>query len=169
VSRTPHTWADFPVAHPPDTRELATRPDPVELHHDGRVHRRVGDSGWHMTVCWYAGPEHVARIPDEPGWHSVRTRFAATGADSGEPVVEYAERTEADQDIIEEAANDYLAEAGIPPRPRGFTWFLEVPPGRSLADLWSLISERERQLPTRSPRADETATAMGAAVARFFS
>lgn len=169
MSRTPHTWADFPVARPSDPRELATRRDPVELRHDGRVHRRVGDSGWHMAICWFAGPEHVVRVPDEPGWHSVRTTFAATGADAGEPVVEFSERTEADQDLIEEDVNAFLTEAGIPPRPRGFTWFLDVPPDRSLTDLWRLVGERERQLPTKAPRPDETATAVRAAVAHFFS
>ncbi len=165
MHQPPYTWRDFPLAAPPDPRALAVAPAPVTVHHSGRCFERIGDSGWHMVVCWYAGPDHAVRVRDQPDWHTVRTRFAAP---SGGDRTHAAPRTTDDQDIIEEAANSYLAEAEIPPRPRGFTWFLEVPEHRPLTALWQDISQRERRLATRAPGADEIAAAIAPAVTRFY-
>lgn len=160
-----YSWTDFPTVTVPDPRALVTGPGPLTLHQDGREHQRVGDSGWHMTVCWYAGPTHVVRVRDEPGWHAVHTRVTGAGPDSSHS----APRTEADQDIIEDAANSFLTEAGIPTRLRGFAWFLELPPERPLDELWSLIAEQERTLASHAPSADETATAIETAVHHFYN
>lgn len=160
-----YTWTDFPAITVPDPRALVTGRAPVTLHHDGREHQRVGDSGWHMTVCWYAGPDHVVRVRDEPGWHTVHTQVTSVEVDSSH----WVPRTEADQNIIEDAANSFLTEAGIPTRLRGFAWFFELPPGRTPDGLWRLIAEQERALPSRAPSADETATAIETAVRHFYN
>lgn len=160
-----YTWSDFALATAPDPRTLATDRDPVTLHHDGREYQRVGDSGWYMTVCWYAGPDHAVRVRDEPGWHTVRTRVTRGGSVSSHS----APRTEADQDIIEDDVDSFLTEAGIPPRPRGYAWFLAPPSGSALSSLWHLIAENERAIPSRAPRADETATAIESAVHRLYT
>lgn len=166
MSEPGYTWDDFPLVDVPDPRSLAVSRDPVTVHHDGRAYWKVGDSGWHMVVCWYAGPDRAVRVRDEPGWHTVHTRVMGVGpgADSSHT----APRTEADQDIIEDAVNGFLTEAGLAPRPRGYTWCLELPAGRPLDGLWRLVTERERTLPSRAPSADETATAIETAVRDFF-
>ncbi|MQY32156.1 hypothetical protein SRB17_00980 [Streptomyces sp. RB17] len=144
MHRPPHTWSDVPLARPSSARG---REVPVEIGQEGRTYARTGDSGWHMTVCWYAGPGHSVRVP-------------------GDPV---PERAAADRAIVEEEANSYLADAGIPPRPPGFTWYLEIPPGRTLAGLWQLIDRHERELPGAAPHPRETATAIARAVAVFYA
>ncbi|MGV4986203.1 DUF5956 family protein [Streptomyces sp. NRAIS4] len=144
MHRPSHTWSDFPLARPSSPRERAV---PVEITQEGRVYARMGDSGWHMAVCWYAGPGHAVRVHGDPD----------------------PERTAADQAIVEEEANSYLSDAGIPPRPRGFTWYVEIPPGRSLSGLWEVIDRHERGLPGAAPRPSETAGAIAEAVSLFYA
>ncbi|WP_255375908.1 DUF5956 family protein [Saccharomonospora sp. CUA-673] len=144
---------------------MAADPGPVTLEHAGREFRRVGDTGWYMTVCWWAGPGHVVRVRDEPQWHTVRIQVSR-GDVSGSG---HALRTEADQDLIEEDVNGFLAEAGIPARPRGYVWFLASPPVGSWASLWRVIADNERAIPFRAPAAGETSVAIESAVRRLYN
>jgi hypothetical protein len=56
--------------------------------------------------------------------------------------------TEADLASIDDDIDVYLAEAGIPPRPLGFDWFIRRPPNYDMddetfwADVWAATTER---------------------------
>lgn len=49
--------------------------------------------------------------------------------------------------------NSYLADANIPPRPRGFAWYLKDVPGREMGDLWRAINSRVTSLDPADVRA----------------
>lgn len=158
-------WGDYALVEVADARAVAAGPGPVTLQHGGREYLRVGDTGWYMTVCWCAGPGHVVRVWDELQWHTVRTRvWRGDAVGSGQ-----AWRTEADQDLIDDGVNGFLAEAGLPPRPRGYVWFLAAPQTGAWTSLWRVIADNERAIPSRAPTAGEAAAAIDSAVRRLYT
>lgn len=58
---------------------------------------------------------------------------------------------EEDQEIIDSTIDEYLVAAGLPPRPRGYVWFLRPPPG--LPTLRSLHERLNEEINERNPRA----------------
>ncbi|MFI6099565.1 DUF5956 family protein [Lentzea sp. NPDC051213] len=79
---------------------------------EGRRLLALPDNGYQLLVAWAAGPRRVVRTPA--------------------PV-------HPDQDIIDTFVNSYLVDAGVPPRPRGFAWYLDLPPGVSPSDVWAAV------------------------------
>jgi hypothetical protein len=70
-------------------------------------------------------------------------------------------RSEDDQRSIDDDIDEYLAAAGLPPRPRGFRWFIEVPPGVPNADeFWRRIVGRFGGLTSSAPDNVETREAL---------
>ncbi|NEM90311.1 DUF5956 family protein [Galbitalea soli] len=67
----------------------------------------LGESEFDALIAWTAGPENVGRVATE----------AAPEPEPGDGRVDR-----------------YLADAGIPPRPRGFVWYLRVPPETPAAE-----------------------------------
>jgi hypothetical protein len=47
---------------------------------------------------------------------------------NGVTTVETVARTTADQELIDDAIDAYLTDAGLPPRPRGYAWILSASP-----------------------------------------
>lgn len=84
------------------------------------------ESGWGAVLCWACGPDRVSRT---------QQRFADTDPvrvetmTDGQTSRSIRRRTEDEQREIDDAIDDYLASAGVPPRPRGFTWTLTPTPG----------------------------------------
>ncbi|MEV6242784.1 DUF5956 family protein [Lentzea sp. NPDC051838] len=70
------------------------------------------DNGYQLLLAWAAGPRRVVRTPA--------------------PV-------HPDQDIIDTFVNSYLVDAGAPPRPRGFAWYVDLPEGVAPPDLWRAV------------------------------
>ncbi|SER40308.1 hypothetical protein SAMN05216188_11132 [Lentzea xinjiangensis] len=70
------------------------------------------DNGFQLLLAWVAGPRRVVRTPV--------------------PV-------HPDQDVVDTFVNSYLVEAGVPPRPRGFAWYLDLPAGVAPAELWRAV------------------------------
>lgn len=62
-----------------------------------------------------------------------------------------SEINEDDQEIIDSTIDAYLVAADLPPRPRGYTWFLRPPPG--LPNLESLHKNLNEYINERSPQA----------------
>lgn len=79
---------------------------------EGRRLLALPDNGYQLLLAWVAGPRRVVRTPA--------------------PV-------HRDQDVIDTFVNSYLVEAGAPPRPRGFAWFLDLPVGVAPADVWRAV------------------------------
>jgi hypothetical protein len=77
------------------------------------------DSTWDALVAALAGEENVLRR---------RRNGSRTDLD--------------DQEIIDDTIDAYLAAADIPPRPRGYDWYLRPPPGvPTLRDLHTKLNE----------------------------
>lgn len=56
-----------------------------------------------------------------------------------------------DQEIVDGLIDEHLAAADLPPRPRGYEWFLRPPPGPS--SLQALQEELNEFIRKHSPRA----------------
>ena len=83
----------------------------------------LDESGWDALTVWAAGPGQVGRMPQDDS-----SRRVPVVCETGGVVIRSEEPfTPADRAMIEEGINGYLADAGIPPRPVGFTWFLRLP------------------------------------------
>jgi hypothetical protein len=109
-------WDAFPV-----------RDDLAAELSDDSDRRVLPESGWGALLCWLAGPQHVARVPASRVRHApVRVEQVTAGATT----VSHVERTAADQELIDDSVDEYLAEAGLLPRPRGWVWMLGTPSGR---------------------------------------
>jgi hypothetical protein len=59
------------------------------------------------------------------------------GSERSEPFV----LTDADLDSIDDDIDSYLADAGLPPRPRGYDWFIRRPPNTEAGEdaFWSAV------------------------------
>lgn len=101
----------------------------------------LSENGWGAVIAWLAGPENVVRKP--VGQRKDLVRETCTAADGStrtwtEPI------TEADVRGIEDDIDFYLADAGLPPRPRGFHWFLGLPAAvPDEQDFWRRIHEAD--------------------------
>lgn len=108
-------WGDFPT---------------VDAHSDTPA--EFPESGWGALLCWIAGPENVERVirlRDDVGVTRVEV---VTGG-----VSDRSERaTTADErDLVDAYIDEYLADAGVPPRPRGYRWYAR--PGAPNPSTWS--------------------------------
>lgn len=72
------------------------------------------DNGYQLLLAWSAGPRRVVRTPAP---------------------------MHPDQDIIDTFVNSYLVDAGVPPRPRGFVWYLDLPIGVAPPDVWHAVDD----------------------------
>ncbi len=99
------------------------------------------ENGWGALVVWSAGPRNVVRVPAPP---RNRGTVVVTGFSDGAQTRERALLTDADLASIDDDIDAYLADAGLPPRPRGFDWYLR-PPGASAATgpdaFWAAVWE----------------------------
>ena len=82
---------------------------------EGRRLLALPDNGYQLLLAWVAGPRRVVRTPAP---------------------------MHPDQDVVDTFVNSYLVEAGAPPRPRGFAWYLDLPAGIAPADVWRAVGER---------------------------
>lgn len=96
---------------------------------EGRRLLVLPDNGYQLLLAWVAGPRRVVRTPAP---------------------------MHPDQDVVDTFVNSYLVEAGAPPRPRGFAWYLDLPAGVAPADVWGAVGERgERGAPVDLRRVRE--------------
>ncbi|MFC3896068.1 DUF5956 family protein [Lentzea rhizosphaerae] len=113
---------------------LVVDAEPVEVSDgvvllEGRRLLALPDNGYQLLLAWVAGPRRVVRTPAP---------------------------MHPDQDVVDMFVNSYLVEAGAPPRPRGFAWYLDLPVGVAPADVWRTVGERgERGSPVDLRRVRE--------------
>jgi hypothetical protein len=149
-----HTWEDYAVV------ELTGEPDDAER---AACEYELPDNGWGGLIAWVAGPQRVFRRPSQRDYTSLLTCMDASG------VVVFEEMVPLSADEIASISDDrdqYLSEAGIPPMPRGFDWFLDLTGtgwtpaafgGQLTNDVYDL-------LPGKRPTTGETRDAMAVAL-----
>lgn len=104
----------------------------------------VPDSGWGALVAWVAGPRLLRRCPDQIERHEVPLSHVA----GGDVARVTRQRNSVDQNDIDDGIDDYLTDAGVPPRPRGYRWFLQLPTGIDETQFWSQLNARLDQHPS---------------------
>lgn len=127
----------------------------------------VVETGWAALVLWAAGPDNFVRVRPVS-----RERFGSLvrGLPGGREYREPFRLTEADLASVDDDIDVYLTEAGIPPRPRGFDWFIRRP-SKALddetfwAEVWAAATE---QLPVDGLRPSRMAGPAKDAMARFY-
>lgn len=126
------------------------------------------ENGWGALVLWAAGPGNFARVrPASRDRFGSIVRRLPGGGEQRQPFM----LTEADLSSIDDDIDVYLAEAGIPPRPRGFDWFIRRPSNYDLDDetfwgvVWAATIER---LPDDGLRPSTMAGPAKEAMASFY-
>ncbi|MEU7478062.1 DUF5956 family protein [Lentzea sp. NPDC042327] len=94
-----------------EPEEISAAPPGRVVALQGRRLLPLSDNGFSLLLAWVAGPRRVVRTPA--------------------PLLP-------DQDVVNAFVNSYLVEAGAPPRPAGFSWYLDLPAGVEPADVWRL-------------------------------
>jgi hypothetical protein len=79
---------------------------------------------------WAAGAENLRRHPSSDSGRTV------TGNTEQAGVRRYFEEpfTAADREVVDDAIDEYLRDADLPPRPRGYSWYIRVPGGHASPD-----------------------------------
>jgi hypothetical protein len=154
-----YTWDDFPVrAETPLVEQDQPRERVVRL---GDVrYLELPDNGWQLLFAWLAGPRHVCRRLDT-------VQHLATVIERGRrgtpPRTRSEPHTEADRTTIDQMVNSYLHEAGVPPRPSRFVWYLELPPERTPREIWNAVKLTAQHRDPIHPSQVKTAMADAAA------
>ncbi|MGO4383431.1 DUF5956 family protein [Specibacter sp. RAF43] len=82
----------------------------------------LDENGWGAMIGWAAGGDLARRpLADEGRTVMVTVERAGFSASSEEPF------SRADRVLVDDSIDEYLAEAGIPARPRGWVWLIRVP------------------------------------------
>lgn len=132
---TSYTWDDFPLhTEVPTVEEILPRERVVRI--GGHRYLELPDNGYQLLLAWLAGPERVCRIVDRTS-HTVTTTIRSQPGRHARVSTEL--RTDEDQALIDSMVNSRLHDAGAPPRPRGFTWYLKLPESLHPADVWAAI------------------------------
>lgn len=80
-------------------------------------------NGWGALIAWVAGPSNTARKPAAARDRHTEVLVMTDGAVVRQPSM----LSDADLDSIDDDIDTYLAAAGVPPVPRGYTWFIRRP------------------------------------------
>ncbi|WP_335986950.1 DUF5956 family protein [Glycomyces sp. MUSA5-2] len=132
---------------------------------EGREYLELTENGWGALIAAAADSERVRRTPLHPGdyrVHTIQERDGATET-SQEP------RTHEDQRDIDDAIDEHLAEAGLEPRPRGYRWFLQTPPGTDDATaFWRHLNRTFADLASSAPDPAEAFQALQAIIRSLY-
>ncbi len=110
----------------------------------------IPDTGWASALAAVAHPHLVRRAPRVS---TLDGRFAILGHDDGA-----ATRHTVTPEILDEitdAANEYLAALGLPPRPPGFRWVLIVPEGTTRLEFERAVNVRVAQRDLSFPQSGQ--------------
>jgi len=113
-------WACPELAEAPDGWILAT------------------ENGWGALAVWAAGADNFVRVPTAARErHGTVVHRRADGSERREFFV----LTKADETSIDDDIDTYLEDAELPPRPRGYDWFIRRPMRIPLGgdDFWGAL------------------------------
>ncbi|MET8063867.1 DUF5956 family protein [Micromonospora sp. NPDC005313] len=139
TSAAPNAWdtaAPFPGSPPDISDRRHTIDTPA-----GR-YWELSESGWDAMLGYLASPATLARY-GETRQHQVEVTVSDG---SGERTL-FVPRTADDQAIIDEAANSYLRDVGLPERPTGYRWFQRLPNDLTVKDIDEAVYEAIKHLP----------------------
>jgi hypothetical protein len=133
---------------------------------DGRSYVELSENGWGGVITEVAEPHRLRRVPIEITDFTTTVTYEREGRKWSESMP----RTAAEQQSIDDDIDEYLSAAGLPPRVRGFRWFIEVPPGVPNEDeFWRRIVGRFGELTSNAPDNVETREALTAIVRELWS
>jgi hypothetical protein len=105
------------------------------------------ETGWDALIGWAAGQSNLRRVRRSDEHRRVHVTLVRDGTNR-----EFTEPfTQSDRAIVDESINSYLADAGIPPRPGGYDWYLRVP--EPFSSGGNLLVEINTRVYARSQRA----------------
>jgi hypothetical protein len=97
----------------------------------------LGESGWDHLVGWVVGVPRMRRVVDRRT-HMTTVEYPGIGVRFQRP------RSPSEQADIEKDINGYLAEAGVPPRPAGYIWYVLKPPTVASEDeFWARVNQAQ--------------------------
>ena len=99
---------------------------------------RATENGWGALVLWAAGHANFARVRSAArDRYGLVVRRRPEGEEQRQPFL----LTEGDLSSIDDDIDVYLAAADIPPRPRGFDWYIRRPFNCDLDDetFWGVV------------------------------
>ncbi|MFG1950818.1 DUF5956 family protein [Micromonospora sp. NPDC048830] len=139
TSAVPNAWntAQPLPGSPPDSSD---RRDVIDTPH-GR-YWELSESGWDAMLGYLADPSTLARYAE-----SRQHQVEVTVSDSTGERTFRTPRTSEDQAIIDEAANSYLHDLGLPERPTGYRWFQRLPDGLTVKDIDEAVYAAIKNLP----------------------
>ncbi|MFI2646112.1 DUF5956 family protein [Micromonospora fulviviridis] len=139
ASAVPNAWdtaQPFPGS-PPDSSD---RRDVIDTP-QGR-YWELSESGWDAMLGYLADPATLARYAE-----SREHQVEVTVSDSTGEHTFHTPRTPEDQAIIDEAANSYLRDGGLPERPTGYRWFQRLPYDLAVKDIDEVVYAAIKELP----------------------
>jgi hypothetical protein len=108
---------------------------------DGETWHEVEEYGLAVLVLWSLRLERAASSP-----HDTPPTTRVTREDAGRRETWERDRTAEEQTAVDDDLDELLAEAGVPPRPRGRRWFVRLPEHVSLEDAvrtwWQQINQQ---------------------------
>jgi Family of unknown function (DUF5956) len=81
------------------------------------------ENGWGALIGWAAGTANLRRRPSSDEGRSVTVTVERGGA----AIASVEPFTTDDRIIVDDSIDEYLQEAGVPARPRGWVWLIRVP------------------------------------------
>lgn len=96
------------------------------------------NNGWGALVLWASEPRNLIRRLGQSDQGPVIESVTANGVTTThESPLTLQDLQEADDDI-----DSYLSEAGIPPRPRGFIWYIRLPSSvNNEREFWAALNQ----------------------------
>lgn len=126
----PSTWERASVVTP--ERLTVIDSDTVALDSHQRF-ATLPESGWGALIGWLAGSDKLIGCRDDISDHTTTTTSEYGGTSS----VSSRRRSPAEQSIVNEEINGYLAAADAETQPAGVRWFVLLPDGATASDLWA--------------------------------
>jgi hypothetical protein len=125
------------------------------------------ENGWGAVAAWFAGVENLVR---EPRSFEGRTIEVTWVGPNGTERSSSEAFTAADMESVDDDIDSYLADAGVPLRPRGFAWFIRSPlEVHGDDEFWSAFTGAVyEQLTAQAPTPREIAAAAASVMDGFY-
>lgn len=127
------------------------------------------ENGWGALAVWAAGDGNFIRVPVAD---RARQGDVVHRRPDGIERTEVFTLTEADLASIDDDIDAYLADAGLPPRPRGYDWFIRRPARIAAGKdtFWGVLwSAATAELPGDAVRPSTLKKPVRAALAHLYS
>ncbi|WP_130345590.1 DUF5956 family protein [Herbihabitans rhizosphaerae] len=93
---------------------------------NGKRYIELPDNSYQLLFAWFAGPRHACRTVDD----SVHAAMVT--------MTRFRERRE-DLRLVDDIVNSSLSRHGLPPRPCGYVWYVELPDKLTPDDVWCAV------------------------------